>query len=71
MKLGGLRTRLIQAIDSSPLNPDKPIRFGLRALLIGMTAAAIGLGGLSYYLLHKAPATPPIDAGDFGNDFTQ
>ena len=69
MKLGLLRTRLIQAIDSSPLNPDKPIRFGLRALLIGMTAAAIGFGGLSYYLMHRAPAMPSIDTGDFGNDF--
>ena len=68
MKIGTLRAILIKAIDSSPLNPETPVRFSLRTLLIGTMLLALALGGFSYYLTHRPPATPPIDTGDFGRD---
>jgi len=63
MKLGTLRSKLIQAIDSSPLNPDRPLRFSLRTLLIAITLITVGLAGLSYYLAHKPPPAPRFDQG--------
>ena len=42
-------------------------QFGLRTLLITTTAVCIGLGVVAY--LTKAPATPPLDVGDFGTPF--
>ena len=39
-------------------------RFSLRTLFVAMTAVAVLLGAVVY--LAKAPATPPVDFGDFG-----
>ena len=36
-------------------------RFSLRTLLVGLTVLTFALGGLSYYLAHRAPAAPRLD----------